>query len=333
MTKLRLSFACGDYDRTRAVAEGLIPVDGVDLNYLRLPVEETFFRMARHGEFDVAEMSLSTYAAALDRAGGLESSPFVAIPVYTSRAFRHGGMFINTQAGIRTPGDLVGRRIGVPELQLTAVVWQRGILADEYGVGYDSATYFTGGAEKPGRIEKGAVDVSCDVRPIGPAQTLSAMLDTGEIDALLAPRIPSSFTPNGGSVARLFPDAKAAEQDYFARTGIFPVMHVVVIRRDVYDRHPWVAQSLTKALNAARDEAHTRIYDASALQLMDPWLMLHLEQARTLLGADFWSYGLGPAERHTLETFLRYHHDQGLSRTLRTPEQIFVPESLESFVI
>ncbi|MCD1269395.1 ABC transporter substrate-binding protein [Microbacterium sp. MEC084] len=333
MSRIPLTFACGDYDRTRSIAEGTVPVDGVDLNYLRLPVEETFFRMLRHREFEVAEMSLSTYTATLDRAGGLENSPFVAIPVYTSRVFRHGGIFINTEAGIERPSDLVGKRIAMPEMQLTAVVWQRGILADHYGVPLDSATYFTGGEETPGRIEKGKVDVPFDVRPIPEDKTISRMLADGELDALLAPRIPSTFDPKGGTVARLFPDAKAAEQEYFAQTGIFPIMHVVVIRRDVYERAPWVAQSLTKALNIAKKEAHARIYDASALQLMDPWLMVHLEQARTLMGEDFWSYGLGPSDRKVLETFLRYHHEQGLSRTLRAPEEIFAPEALESFVI
>ena len=333
MSRIHMTFACGDYDRTRAIAEGTVQVDGADITYLRLPVEETFFRMLRHREFDVAEMSLSTYVATLDSAGSLDKSPFVALPVYTSRFFRHGGIFINANAGIHGPEDMIGKRIGMPEMQLTAVVWQRGILADHHGVPLDSARYFTGGEETPGRIEKGSVDVPFDVHPIPGDRTLSRMLADGEIDAMLAPRIPSTFDPAGGTVVRLFPDVKATEQEYFRQTGIFPIMHVVVVRRDVYERHPWVAQSLTKALTIAKNEAIDRIYDASALPLMDPWLMVHLEQARTLLGKDFWSYGLGPAERLTLETFLRYHHAQGLSRILRAPEQIFAPESLESFVI
>jgi len=333
MSRIPLTFACGDYDRTRGIAEGAVPVDGADITYLRLPVEETFFRMLRHREFDVAEMSLSTYVATLDKAGSLAASPFVALPVYTSRFFRHGGIFINTEAGIIQPSDLRGKRIGMPEVQLTAVVWQRGILADHYGVPLDSARYFTGGEETPGRVEKGKVDVPFDVRPIPEDRTLSRMLADGEIDAILAPRIPSTFDPKGGSVARLFDDPKQAEQDYFRETGIFPIMHVVVVRRDVYERYPWVAQSLTKALTIAKKQASERIYDASALQLMEPWLMVHLEQARTRLGQDFWSYGVGPSDRKVLETFLRYHHEQGLSRTLRAPEEIFAPESLESFVI
>jgi 4,5-dihydroxyphthalate decarboxylase len=333
MGRIHLTFACGDYDRTRAIEDGSVTVDGVDLTYLRLPVEETFFRMLRHREFDVAEMSLSTYTATLNALDAGEQPPFVALPIYTSRQFRHGGMFVNAAAGIEKPADLAGRRIGMPEVQLTACVWQRGILADEYGLPIDAPTFLTGGQEKPGRIEKGKVDVPYSVSPIGPDQTLARMLADGEIDAFLGPRIPSSFGDGSGPVRRLFPDTIAAEQAYYRATGIFPIMHVVAIRREVYERYRWVAQSLTKALIEAKAQAYARIYDASALRFMEPWLNVHLEEARALMGRDFWSYGLGAADRHTLETFLRYHHEQRLSRTLRTPEQLFAPESLEAFVI
>ncbi|HVX55142.1 hypothetical protein [Nocardioides sp.] len=333
MGRIQLTFACGDYDRTRGLEDGSVPVDGVDLTYLRLPVEETFFRMLRHREFDVAEMSLSTYTATLNALDAGEEPPFVALPVYTSRQFRHGGIFVNAAAGIEKPADLAGRRIGMPEVQLTACVWQRGILADEHGLPIDAATFHTGGQERPGRIEKGKVDVPYSVSPIGPEQTLSEMLYDGEIDALLSPRIPSSFGRGDGRVVRLFPDTVAAEKAYYAATGIFPIMHVVAIRREVYQRHRWIAQSLTKALIEAKAQAYARIYDSSALRFMEPWLMVHLEEARALMGDDFWSYGLGASDRRTLETFLRYHHEQGLSRSPRTPEELFAPESLEAFVI
>jgi 4,5-dihydroxyphthalate decarboxylase len=247
--------------------------------------------------------------------------------------FRHGGIFVNTAAGIDRPADLGGKVIASPEYQLTACVWIRGILADEYDVPLGSVRYVTGGQETPGRIEKGAVDVPFDVRPIGPGQTLSAMLAAGEIDALYSPRIPSSFVRGDGRVARLFPDTVAAEKAYYASTGIFPIMHVVVLRRDIYQRHRWVAQSLTKALTEAKNQAYARIYDASALRFMEPWLNQHLEDARRLLGEDYWSYGLGAADHNVLATFLRYHHEQGLSRRLRTPGQLFAPEALEAFVI
>jgi 4,5-dihydroxyphthalate decarboxylase len=328
MSRLHLTFACGDYDRTRALEDGSVRADGIDLTYLRLPVEETFFRMLRHREFDIAEMSLSTYAATLDQ----DPRPFVALPVFTSRMFRHGGIYINAHAGISAPTDLRGKRVGAPEFQLTAGVWIRGILAEHHGVPLDSVTYYTGGQETPGRIEKGTVDTGLDIRPIPAGATLSQMLAAGEIDALHTPRVPSPFRDRDPRVKRLFDDVVAVEKQYFAATDIFPIMHVVVIRREVYERHRWVAQSLYKAFLTARDEAYARIYDSSALRFMEPWLIQHLEEARQLLGRDYWSYGLAANEK-TLDVFLRYHHEQGLSRRRHLPADLFAAETAEAFVI
>ncbi|GHJ42586.1 ABC transporter substrate-binding protein [Streptomyces sp. TS71-3] len=330
MAPLHLTFACGDYDRTRALQEGTVRPDGIDLTYLRLPVEETFFRMMRHQEFEVAELSLSSYVVSLQQ----DPSPFVALPVFTSRMFRHGSMYLNSAAGIEKPEDLRGKVVGTPEFQLTACVWLRGILGDEYGVPFDSVSYVTGGQESTGRVEKAALKLPESVR-ISRApedRTLSQMLADGEIDALCTPRVPSPFAARDPRVRRLFPDVVASEKEYYAATGIFPIMHVVVIRRDVYERHPWVAQSLYKALLAAKNEAYGTIYDSSALRFMLPWLIQGVEEARDLLGGDYWSYGLD-ANRKTLETFLRYHHEQGLSDRLRTPEELFAPESTEAAVI
>jgi 4,5-dihydroxyphthalate decarboxylase len=330
MGRLQLSLACGDYDRTRALEDGSICPDGIELTYLRLPVEETFFRMLRHREFDVAEMSLSTYVASLG--DDPRASPFVALPVYTSRMFRHGGIYVHSGAGVERPGDLVGKRVGCPEYQLTACVWIRGILAEWHDVPLDSVSYVTGGQESPGRIEKGNIRTRFDISAIPADRTLSVMLASGEIDALYTPRIPVPFQQGDPGVARLFPDVMAAEKDYFVTTGIFPIMHVVVIRRDIYEAHPWVAQSLYKAFVLARDDAYARIYDSSALRFMSPWLNQHVEQTRELLGRDYWSYGL-EADRRTLEVFLRYHHEQGLSPRAFAPEELFAPEATESFVI
>jgi hypothetical protein len=328
MARLHLTLACGDYDRTRALEDGSVRADGIDLTYLRLPVEETFFRMLRHREFDVAEMSLSTYAATLDQ----DPRPFVALPVFTSRMFRHGGIYVNADAGIATPADLVGKRVGAPELQLTAGVWIRGILAEHHGVPIDSVTYYTGGQETPGRIEKGVVETGLDVRRIPAGATLSAMLVAGEIDALHTPRVPSPFRDRDPRVKRLFDDVVTVEKQYFAATGIFPIMHVVVLRREIYERHRWVAQSLYKAFLTAHEQAYARIYDSSALRFMEPWLIQHLEEARQLLGTDYWSYGLA-ANENALGVFLRYHHEQGLSRRRRLPAELFAVETAEAFVI
>jgi hypothetical protein len=328
VSRLHLTFACGDYDRTRALEDGSVRPDGIDLTYLRLPVEETFFRMLRHREFDVAEMSLSTYVATLDQ----DPPPFVALPVFTSRMFRHGGIYVNANAGIDSPSDLRGKRVGSPEFQLTACVWIRGILAEHHGVPVDSVTYYTGGQETPGRIEKGKVDTGLDIRPIPAGATLAQMLADGEIDALYTPRVPSPFRDRDSRVARLFDDVVTVEKEYFAATGIFPIMHVVVIRRDVYERHPWVAQSLYKACRIARDDAYSRVYDSSALRFMEPWLIQHLEESRQLLGQEDLSYGLSENEKN-LDVFLRYHHEQGLSKKRYGPADLFAAETSEAFVI
>jgi ABC-type nitrate/sulfonate/bicarbonate transport system substrate-binding protein len=330
MARLALSFACGDYDRTRALEEGTVRPDGIELTCLRLPVEETFFRMMRHREFDVAEMSLSSYVLSL-RA---DPAPFVALPVFTSRQFRHGGIYVNAEAGIRGPEDLPGRVVGTPEYQLTAGVWIRGILADRHGVPVDSVRYLTGGQETAGRIEKAPLDLrgAAEVSRIGTDQTLSSMLADGEIDALYTPRVPAPFAAGDPRVRRLFADSAAAEKEYYRQTGIFPVMHVVAIRREVYERHRWVAQSLYKALLVAKQQAMVSLYDSSALRFMLPWLTQELEQSKALMGDDFWSYGLD-GNREVLTTFLRYHHEQGLSRRRFEPEELFAAESLEAAVI
>jgi 4,5-dihydroxyphthalate decarboxylase len=330
MAKLTLTMACWNYDRMQALVDGRVRVDGIDLNYIDLPVEETFFRMLRYKEFDVAEMSLSSYVISLFQ----PEPPFIAIPVFPSRVFRHSGIYINSASGVREPKDLIGRKVGMPEYQLTACVWIRGILAEHCGVPVTSVTYFTGGQDEPGRDEKLRLDLPANVRVerIGPSETLSSMLASGAIDALYAPRAPSSFDSSPGSVKRLFDDLLTVERDYFRQTRIFPIMHTLVIRRDVYERNRWIAQSLYKACCAAQRETYRDLRETSALKAMLPWLVAHVEETRREMGDDFWPYGL-PANRHTLSTFLRYSHEQGLSKELLSPDRLFAPESLESFKI
>jgi 4,5-dihydroxyphthalate decarboxylase len=327
---LQLSLACWNYDRTRALFDGRVCADGIDLTCLDLPVEETFFRMLRHREFDVAEMSLSSYVVSLFA----PDAPFVAIPVFPSRFFRHSCIYVNSAAGIVRPQDLAGRVVGTPEYQMTAPVWIRGILADAHGIPVDGVTYATGGLEEPGRPEKLALQLppSIRIRRIGPNQTLSAMLATGEIDALYTARAPSSFQAAGGGVRRLFENFADVEREYYRRTRIFPIMHTVVIRRDVYERHRWIAQSLLKAFAAAKDLAYDDLAQTAALKVSLPWLTAHLEEAHREMGRDFWPYGVA-ANSDTLATFLRYSHEQGLSPRRLAPEALFAPETLESFKI
>jgi 4,5-dihydroxyphthalate decarboxylase len=330
LTKLRLTLACWDYDRTRALADGSVVPDGIDLNYLNLHVEETFFRMLRHREFDVAEMSLSSYAVSLAR----DDPPFIAIPVFPSRFFRQSCIFVSAKSSIREPKDLIGKRIATPEYQMTAPVWIRGILQDDYGVDPASVAYYTGGEEEPGRDEKIRLDLPDKFRihRIGPSQTLARMLADGEVDAMHTARMPSTFQSRPGAVRRLFENHVEVERDYFRRTRIFPIMHTVAIRRDVYRANPWIAQSLTKAFIEAKRRVYENLYTTSALTTMLPWQIAQVEEVRRELGEDWWSYGLEP-NRHVLDTFLRYHHEQGLSKRRLQVEELFAPETLEAFKI
>jgi 4,5-dihydroxyphthalate decarboxylase len=330
MSKLAITLACWDYDRARALIDGSVAPEGIDLNVLPLPVEETFFRMLRHREFDAAEMSLSSYVVSLNR----PDPPFIAIPVFPSRLFRHNGIFISAKSGIKEPKDLVGKRCGVPEYQLTAPVWMRGILQDEYGVDPASVLYFTGGEEDPGREEKVPLDLppKFRVHPVPADKTLSAMLADGELDAITAPRNPSTFRTRPDRVRRLFENYVEVEKAYFRKTRIFPIMHTVVLRRDVYQKHPWAAQSLAKAFAEAKRRAEENLAIVAAIKTMLPWQIAHVEEARRELGEDWWPYGFAE-NRHVLDTFLRYHHEQGLSKRRFKPEDLFAPETFDSFKI
>ena len=330
MGALRLTLACWDYDRTRALADRTVRPEGIELIYLNQPVEETFFRMLRYREFDCSEMSLSSYTASLHS----DDPPFVAIPVFPSRFFRHSCIFVSASSGIRKPEDLKGKRVGVPEYQMTAPVWIRGILSDEYGVDVTDVEHFSGGEEEPGRDEKLRLNLprSIRLRPIPTDKTLSRMLADGELDALVTARAPSTFHTQPDRVQRLFPDYVEREKDYYRRTKIFPIMHTVVIRRDVYDKHPWVAQALYKAFSEAKAKTMALYDQTAALPAMVPWLVADLEETRREMGADWWPYGLGP-NRAVLDTFLRYHHEQGLSRRRLAPEDLFARETHESFKV
>ena len=328
MSKLQLSLACWNYDRTRALADGSVQPDGIDLNYLDMPVEETFFRMVRFREFDVAEMSLSSYTVSLFK----DPSPFIAIPVFPSRFFRHSCIYVSAKAGIKTPKDLIGKKIGVPEYQMTAPVWIRGILSEHYGVPVDSVTYYTGGEEEPGRPEKQGLDLppNIKVQSIPQDKTISQMLRDGELDAFHTARAPSTL--DGINVLRLFPDYANVEREYYRKTKIFPIMHTVAIRREVYEKNRWIAQALFKAFHESQRRTYEDLKETAALKAMVPWLGAVMDETRKEMGDDYWSYGLDK-NYETLQTFLGYHYEQGLSKRLLKPEELFAPETLEAFKI
>ena len=330
MTKLNLSLACWNYDRTEPLMSGAVSPDGIDLNLQVLDVEETFFRMLRYKEFDAAEMSMSSYCVTLGR----DSKDFIAIPVFPSRFFRHSCIFVSTKSGITSPEQLVGKRIGVPEYQMTAPVWIRGILQDEYGVDPSSVTYFTGGEEEPGREEKLKLNLPerFKLEAIGPDQTLTKMLAEGEIDALYTARAPSTFYTMPDKVQRLFPNFIDVEKNYFGKTGIFPIMHVVALRRDVYEANRWIARSLYKAFEEAQQKTYADLLVSASLKTMLPWQIHAVEDTIATLGKAWWPYGV-EANRTVIETFTRYHFEQGLTPRQLKIDEMFAPETFAEFKI
>jgi 4,5-dihydroxyphthalate decarboxylase len=330
MTELNLTFACWDYDRIRPLTDGTVQSKGINLNWLNMPVEETFWRMMRHQEFDVSELSLSSYLIAKDQ--GYPN--FTAIPVFVSRFFRHSGVYINAHSGIEKPEDLRGKRVGIPEYQLTACLWIRGILQSEYGVGATEISWYMGGEETPGREEKVALNLPADIKiqPIGPEQTLNKMIESGEIDAMIAPRAPSCFLQGSPNVRRLFPDYDSVEKEYYKKTGIFPIMHVVVIKDAILEQHPWVAYNLYQSFVEAKNIVYQGFTQTAALKTTLPWLIAELEKTRELMGDDFWPYGL-EKNRKTLETAVQYSYQQGMIKKKLEVKDLFVPSTLEEYTL
>ena len=326
MKKLQVSLGCCDYDRTRAIFDGRVQIDGCEVSATAVEPEEAFHRAFKYQEFDISELSLSSYALQLARGENL----YVAIPAFVSRLFRHSGIYIRADRGIARPQDLKGKTIGLPEYQITANVWIRGILNDEYGVKAQEVRWRNGGIEQPGREERTPLKLppGIDLAPIPPGNTLSAMLEAGELDGLIGARAPSSFLRGAPQVARLFPDFKAAEQEYFRRSKIFPIMHVIGIRKSLLQMHPWLAVNAMKAFIRAKELCWYELGQIGHLFNSLPWGVAEFAETRKLMGEDYWSYGL-PANRHVLDAFTRYHHEQGLSARQLSPEELFAPSSCD----
>ena len=319
-----LAVACGNYDRTRPLLDGQVLIEGCTPIFLALSPGEMFFRAFVNEEFDVSELSLSSYV--MRRARG--DCPYIGIPAFISRAFRHSAIYVRTDRSITRPEDLRGRLVGVPEYQVTAAVWVRGLLQEEYGISPRDLRWISGGVEMPGRVEKVPFTppggVSLEAAPDG--QTLSRMLEDGRIDALIAPQAPSCFTRGVPTVGRLFADFGVDEEAYYRRTGIFPIMHIVGIRTSLAAGHPWLPASVYKAFAAAKDLAVAALSDPDALKTSLPSLTWSAERAKALMGKDFWPYGLD-ANAGTLEVFLRYHFEQGLSPRRLAPDELFAPST------
>jgi 4,5-dihydroxyphthalate decarboxylase len=324
---VRVTLACGATDRTMPLIVGDVRPPGIDLTFLRMFPEEVFWRMTRHAEFDAAEMSLSSYL--LRRSRGDDA--VLAIPVFTSREFRHSCVWVRADAGIESPADLKGKRMGVPEYQMTAAVWIRGFLSDDFGVAPGDMRWFSGGLYQSGREEKLPISIAgVDLTAIGPEHTLSDMLLNGELDALMGPRPPRGFP--GPCVRRLFPEFRQVEVDYFTRTGVFPIMHTVVVRRDLLDREPWVARSLYDAFRESKARAMDGLSESVVLSVTLPWLIAEFEATQALMGEDYWPYGV-EANRATLETLMRYSREQGLAQRSLPIEELFASSTLDDYRI
>ncbi len=325
MSDLPITYAGIDYlDRTRPLVDGSVQPKGASLRYITVDPGELFRRVAQGTEFEVAEMSTSTYMNQISRG----DERYVAIPVFPSRNFRHGYIYVRGDSDIREPKDLVGSRVGVPEYQMTAAVWQRAALEHDYGVKPQDITWFQGGESEPVYVERNAIPnppgVSIEIIPEG--KTLQGMLDAGELDALFTPNRPPSLLDGSGRLRRLFENWVEVEQDYFKRTGFFPIMHLIVIRRDIYDANPWLPVSLLDAFAEAKRLGWDRLIRTGSLAIMAPWLPRELEEMTQVLGPDYWPYGF--RENHKIvDAMCQYHFEQGLSDTRLTPEDLFVPET------
>lgn len=323
---LPLTIACRAYDRIAALRDGSIQPEGIDLRIIPLVVEETFWRQLHHVEFDASELSFSSYTISRSR-GGL---PLLAIPVFPSRYFRHSCIFVNPDR-IKRPEDMKGKRIGVPEYQMTAAVWIRGMLADDYGVQPRDVEWFSGGVMQAGREEKLPLQLPShtSLTPVKD-RSLNEMLLSGDLDGYIGARVPGAY--DDGKLVRLFPDYEQVEMDYYRRTKVFPIMHILAIKEDILAKNPWVAMSLFKAFREAKDRCLEEMRDSSALQYALPWMWPSLERARSVMSDDIWPYGVD-ASRATLDKFVEYMDAQSLTKRRMTVEELFAPSTLDEFKI
>jgi 4,5-dihydroxyphthalate decarboxylase len=326
MSRLSLTVASWDYDRVRALIDGRVRIEGCDVNYIVLSAEECFHRAYLHSEFDVSEIGFGPYLIGLSRG----QQPYTAVPAFLSRAFRHSAIYVRNDRGLNGPEDLRGRRVGVPEYQMTAVMWVRGFLQDQWGIGANEINWVQGGLEEPGRRDKFPINIPQGFPLVAaPAErSLTELLVSGEIDAIMSARAPSCFLNGHPRVRRLFTDYRTAEREYFRSTGLFPIMHAVGVRRDLADRYPWLPASVFKAFCEAKRIADNDLREVVALKIGLPWVRAELEATEEAMGTEFWPYGV-EANRKTLEAMARYSHQQYLAVKQIAVEEMFAASTLE----
>jgi 4,5-dihydroxyphthalate decarboxylase len=312
--KVHLTLATGDYESIRALKEGTVRPDGIELTVLTDMTSDTrHWRMLRNGEFDIAELSMSNYLMA--KYTGL---PFTAIPVFLHRRFRHGFIFLNTSKGIRKPADLIGRRVGLRNFQATANLWIRGILEHEYGLPHRSVHWFKQDEEEVDWTPP----ADLDIQRIAPGKSVEKMLLEGELDALIHPEIIQPILDKDHRVSRLFPNYRDLEIEYYKRTGIFPIMHTTAIKQEITDKYPWVPINLMRAFEESKKAAYKRMENPRIVPLA--WFRSFLEEQEELLGHDPWVYGLGEINRNSLETLMQYSREQGLLGRKMSIEELFI---------
>lgn len=319
MARLQLSYAGHRSDRVDDLYSGVVKPEAIDLHFVPLPPVEAFNRALR-GEFHCAEMSFSTYVIRLAE-GNL---PFIAIPAFPSRTFRHGCIYLNSKSGIKAPRDLISRRVGVPEYAMTAAVWVRGMLRHEYGVMPEDIHWISGGLTASGRKPLVGVKVPGIRLDYMPDRTLFEMLESGEIDALIAPQVPPAIHERRPGVTYLFPNFPEVERQYFRKTSIFPIMHVVVLQKSLYEQQPWVAASLMRAFETAKDNCFERLGIDDPFPVSIPWSNHLAEEVRILMGPDFWPYGI-ERNRKTIDALCDYAFEQGLVPRRISIDELFAP--------
>ncbi len=321
MSKLKLNFACSEYDHIRDVGTEYAPIEGIDLNLMTYEVEEIFYRMALHRDFDLSEMSFAKFVAQVSG----DRPDIIGLPVFPSRVFRLSNIYVNKNAGIKTAKDLKGKRVGTPEWAQTASVYTRGWLTDHVGIKLSEIDWRQAGVDQPGRIEKVKLKLPKGVKvtPM-PDKSLSEMLASGELDAAFSAHAPRSFLDGHPDVRRLFPDYREVEADYYKKTKVFPIMHVIAIKKSILEGNSWVAANLMTAFEKARQRSIERLLEITASRMPLPWLTYEAEQRMKLLGDDYFPYGIED-NRTTLEAFLKWTHEQGIAQKRLKPEDLFPP--------
>ena len=326
MAKLSVSVACAAYDRTWPLISGRVPIEGCDANFVVLDPGEAFVRAYRSQDFDITELSASSHILTTARG----DAPYIAVPAFVSRVFRHSSFYIRTDRGIRSAQDLRGKTVGVTEYQMTAGLWARGLLSDDFGVRAQEIRWRRGGMEQAGLAERTPIELTTDIdlQPIPNNKTLSAMLVDGELDAIIAAHAPAPFLKRVPTIARLWPDFRAAEEDYFKRTGLFPIMHLIGIRRSLVEKHPWLGPSVLKAFTRAKAIALEELEDIGISRASLPWLPSDVARSKDVMGADIWPYGY-PANKNAVDCMLRWSVEQGLSHRATKPEELFAPGTMQ----